>query len=308
MTTKNFFFALVVLILAIPTLNAQILNPKEIAKRKTENRANRKIDDAVEGGLDKLEGMFKNKNKEPQRTEADEATTDDQDMSAQIMARMLGREAKVAERYDFEGEMLIQMTTTEKSGKQTYAQKIRYHFPKTEDGAMGFEVVEAEAKEARGAYMVMDWQNGTMLTVLPEQKMITAIGINTDQIAEQVDEQIEKQETEGATANIKKTGRTKQILGYTCQEYTTEDDDSKGVMWMTEDIAFNPQRAMGAMGGKRKTSVRQHYPQNGMLMEATWTDKKSGDQTFWETQELDLKKTHNLITTDYQVIGMAGKK
>ncbi|MFV0605854.1 MAG: hypothetical protein ACK5NK_08455, partial [Niabella sp.] len=51
----------------VSSLNAQVINPKETAKRKVEDRTNRKADETIDKGLDKIEegigSIFKKKDK-----------------------------------------------------------------------------------------------------------------------------------------------------------------------------------------------------------------------------------------------------
>lgn len=62
--------------------NAQIADPKEVLKNKGTDRANSKIDQGVDAGMDKLEegigSLFKKKNKDAANKEADEAEAEDE--------------------------------------------------------------------------------------------------------------------------------------------------------------------------------------------------------------------------------------
>lgn len=59
--------------------NAQIINPKETAKRKAEDRTNRKADETIDKGLDKIEqgvgSIFKKKDKKKKDKNADTASS-----------------------------------------------------------------------------------------------------------------------------------------------------------------------------------------------------------------------------------------
>lgn len=58
--------------------NAQIINPKETAKRKAEDRTNRKADETIDKGLDKIEkgigSIFKKKDKKKKDNDTDNST------------------------------------------------------------------------------------------------------------------------------------------------------------------------------------------------------------------------------------------
>jgi len=62
------FWAIIFVALAS---NAQIIDPKETAKRKGSDRLNNKIDQGIDKGFDKVEGIFKKKNKKTNKNEQD---------------------------------------------------------------------------------------------------------------------------------------------------------------------------------------------------------------------------------------------
>jgi len=76
MKTKLTFIAFTLAI--VSSVNAQVINPKETAKRKVEDRTNRKTDETIDKGLDKLEkgigSIFKKKDKKKD----DKKTSDNQ--------------------------------------------------------------------------------------------------------------------------------------------------------------------------------------------------------------------------------------
>lgn len=75
---KNYYFLFVLFLLA-STAFAQIINPKETAKRKANDRVNNSIDRNIDKGLDKVEegigNIFKKKDKKAKKTEEEEETT-----------------------------------------------------------------------------------------------------------------------------------------------------------------------------------------------------------------------------------------
>lgn len=70
------FFSVCFLILG-QHVTAQIIDPKKSAERKTTDRANSKIDKGIDDGLDKLEGVFKKKDKKAKKGNAKSDSTND---------------------------------------------------------------------------------------------------------------------------------------------------------------------------------------------------------------------------------------
>ncbi len=70
-----------VYLLASFSLSAQIIDPKETAKRSAENRANNKVDQGINKGFDKIEEGIGNifKKKEKKKVEKNEETSDNQE-------------------------------------------------------------------------------------------------------------------------------------------------------------------------------------------------------------------------------------
>lgn len=71
------FIALCICLLTVLFAQAQIINPKETAKRKVEDRTNSRSDQGIDKGLDKVEeglkGIFKKKDKKKKKTQQTDA-------------------------------------------------------------------------------------------------------------------------------------------------------------------------------------------------------------------------------------------
>jgi len=67
----------------VSTLNAQVINPKETAKRKVEDRTNRKANETIDKGLDKIEkgieNIFKKKDKKEKDNNPQSGSTNNPD-------------------------------------------------------------------------------------------------------------------------------------------------------------------------------------------------------------------------------------
>ncbi len=280
----------------------QVRDPKETTKRKTENRADQKIDNAIDEGLNKLENVFGfGKKKKKKRKEAQEETA-----VPNLSGILGGGDTEVAESYDFKGHMNVKMTQVTKKAKKREQQTMRYLLPQGEESALGIELLET-GEEMEPAVVVMDWQAGTIITMLEEQKILTTISFDTEAMEETTAENFEDYDEQ--IEGLKKTGNTKTILGYTCHEYAVDNEETSGTIWITDEIeGMDASKLVGGMGMamKQKNKLPENYP-TGMFLEGHWTDKKSGDESHWETTELDLDANHSLNTAGYQVLNIGGR-
>ncbi|HRD57046.1 MAG TPA: hypothetical protein PK504_03305, partial [Ferruginibacter sp.] len=82
---------------------SQILNVKEAAKRKTENKVNNKTDEGIEKGLNKVEegigNLFKKKKKKTQAEESESSTTGSSDKKVEQSATSVT--LKAYSKFDF---------------------------------------------------------------------------------------------------------------------------------------------------------------------------------------------------------------
>ncbi|TJZ61484.1 OmpA family protein [Sphingobacterium olei] len=102
MKTRLIFIAFTLAI--VSSVNAQVINPKETAKRKVEDRTNRKADDTIDKGLDKLEegigNIFKKKDKK-QKDEKSNTSTNSAN-SGNVSDSESSSSARSNSKFDFE--------------------------------------------------------------------------------------------------------------------------------------------------------------------------------------------------------------
>lgn len=78
-----------------------------------------------------------------------------------------------------------------------------------------------------------------------------------------------------SNATITKTGNTKKILGYTCEEYLIQDEKHKSNVWITTEIKLDYTKIAKAVGGQKGSATgSSEMDGKGMMMEMTSYDKK----------------------------------
>lgn len=116
----------------------------------------------------------------------------------------------------------------------------------------------------------------------------------------------------GGTVTIRKTGGTKTICGYRCDEYEVTEEEGKLVstVWATDDLRFPGSRKMM---GKQQGMPRGygHGEIKGVIM-ASETYEKGKLTTKSEVTKVDLNATHSIsvagVTLMQMDIGRWGQK
>jgi hypothetical protein len=102
---------------------------------------------------------------------------------------------------------------------------------------------------------------------------------NTDKIPEDVGE-------------FDKTGKTKTILGYHCEEYIYQNDDGKASLWITKKFPIQTQYA--PLLGMTESTIK-----NGFVMELTYTSK-SGENGNVKVVKIEKDKKVTIKTNNYK--------
>ena len=90
-----------------------------------------------------------------------------------------------------------------------------------------------------------------------------------------------------------KIDKQKKILKYMCQGYEMETEEYKSIFYVTDRLPFNWTDSFGGFAQNISGNLykdHEEYDVNGMLMEGTTVDKKSGAESLWEVTKISDKQ------------------
>jgi hypothetical protein len=158
--------------------------------------------------------------------------------------------------------------------------------------------------------MIFDTKNSAMLILTNSdgEKTGFATTIDPETMAEEAEAYEEEDSgVDSDPFNYKKTGKTKNILGYSCDEYLMEDEATEVRMWVSEKLGkemrkewLNNKQTFGAM-------FSSAYALNGMVMEYDFLDKEDGDKMVMQVTKIDLNQSHTVSTEGYTILSMKQK-
>ena len=240
------------------------------------------------------EAMRKKEKENGEKSTDNPATTEEDDASASgLMSAILNAEEAVVESqytFDATAEILIVDHSKRKAEEQT----LLYRFA---ENAMLTNIPEAE-----GAY-IFDFKNNSAVIINEKEKTASTMSMTWMQ------KMMSKNTNAGLDINedyqFTKTGRTKEVNGYTCDEYFFEDESKKETMevWVTPDIDFDMETFSDNLSGFVGVNFGQmNNMGNGYMMEAT-TYKKGEKETFYQVQRFD-KEQSTVELGNYEVQDM----
>ncbi|MBN7813580.1 DUF4412 domain-containing protein [Algoriphagus sp. H41] len=214
--------------------------------------------------------------------------------------------------YSFTGYMVMEVTATDKKGKSEEPVRMQYLLSSgTEFMGMSFSDPKQPSTTTT---TIMDTKNQAMVMLLEDKgnKSSMAMKLNYDKLQGMVDEEAEEQ-LEQPDYEITKTGNTKTILGYTCEEYLVKTEDGDGQYWVTEEpiegfSMFSPQSnpMVSDKTIERYSSMFSNAPK-GSFMEMVFTDK-DGAVTDMKVVELETDSPRKFQMSDYPNMMSGGGK
>ncbi len=314
------FSLLMVLIATSLTMNthAQVENylkkkmnqASKRAQQKADERLTREMNEAVDKQVDKaFDAALEGEEEKPDSVPPASEGSADYDARSAAMLKAMGISmdaANVKESYSYTGD--IRMVVQTWDGKGNTDGPINYTTYMNEDHS-GF-AMEFNQEEAHST-IIFDYLEGSMiiLTENDGQKtgMVTQYQAMVDTLSNYNDDMTEE-ETEmpdyaAYNDNLKKTGRTKTIAGYRCDEYVYEDEESHTSLWMTDDL---PADLWANMLNSNYIAAANVGYYGGFVMEMEQTQKSDNSRTTMEVLDVNPNKPSSVSTSGYQIMSLGG--
>ena len=300
------------LMLFIQPANAQLLKrlkekAQEKMEQKAEERAEKKMDEKIDEGLDKVEESLENENNTEENSESDREARMQQRMSGLMKGMgMSGEPVPVADNYNFDYKIQMHIESYDKKGKQESTGEFITHL-NPDNNSMAYEFVSGDMAQNGQGMFIIDADNGAMIILNDDEKsgIVYGIGSFMQSLGETyVDEELEDSpETYLSNPNVKKTGKTKTIAGYKCEEYeyTDEENKTKSNIWITKDLKMNTQDFFSTLF---KTNLYSHGMGWGYMMEATTQNLENDEKTIMQVTDVDDNSNAAFSLSNYQVTNL----
>lgn len=314
---KTYFFICLLLVGFSLQASAQsdpVERTKERAKNKTNNRIDNKVDQKIDEGLDAIEGLFKRKKKKSKKEDNNENTEENQNEETQnntdqeasnVLGNIFGGKAEVRPVYNFDGNFVMRMEGYKSNGKKESDSYTRY-FNAKEPDVMALQMMKTEKNGTMGQAMgmsIFDAKNQTVVSITDDKQAFAMKMPNLEDFNNAQEQ--ETNQTPNTDMKITRTGKTKNILGYTCYETIMENKDMKAIAWTTKDVPLSQFKAFAGLMAQKKDAQQKMYALPlEFLMEMESTDKKTGEKMKMTVVELNLNTKTTLTMSDYKMMTM----
>jgi len=298
-------------------LNAGARTANKEVDNKIDSAATKETEKRISLEKEKAEERAKNDSinnaGQPSKAEGDKASSGSQSSGGINLGKLMGNKVtlKYNEDYSFNSRIYMVIETYDKKDPMTMDFYMYYSSTSPSVGVETKSVsTKDEGKASVLATIVMDGENKSsiMLTDINGMKMgmISAIPDSTSQNTNG------KNGKKTPPPTFTKTGNTRVIAGYKCDEYTyVNNDDSKttGKIWFTKDAKLKIEK-----NGWRNTSMSSYYGNpafnNGIILASENYDDKGKMTMKSETKEINENFPHSISIKGYTLrqINMGGEK
>ncbi len=273
---------------------------------------NRQIDHKIDSAIDK--------SAQDKAKEKEQADQNQSDKTANSGTKGTGRglfggkiDIKYNDEYKFTGRIYMQMEAYDKNdvSKSDY---YTYFNSNTLNAGIEVKIVDAkEGDKALPTVFLFDNDNRCFMMLMQGTDSKTGI-ISTIPDDSTLKAQVKNQRTpEEKPATITKTGNTKMIAGYKCDEYKVVEEGKDGYanVWMTKDVKI---KADKKYWGKAGMPTYYNYPgfEGAMMLAMESFDKSNKPEMKMETKEINDNFSYSVSTVGYTFMkmnfGQAGKK
>lgn len=299
------------LLFSTNVLFGQIMDRTEQkAINKTNQRIDNKIDTGLDRGLDAVEGIFKKKKSNDKKTNDTDTNSQSQNSAnssdAQSSIDKFSGTANVEDSYDFDHNMLLNIDTYDKKGKQQEPMNLRMYFADDKPN-FGMQVEMEGSKN----FIIYDMKSYQIVSLIDNngQKMGVAMKLDPEKMEEKIDKSSNK---DNAEYKFVKTGNSKVISGYNCDEYEMESTESDPEwdqsFWVTDEMDANWMENMARMAASNKMMAQKFeipkgYPE-GTIIQIISESTKNKEKSIMTVKEYNKNQKKSFSTTGYQFMTM----
>lgn len=207
--------------------------------------------------------------------------------------------------YSFDTMVIYEMTISNDSQESSVV-NYEMWFPR-KGVYMATKVDNIEGKDNRdmpsSILSILDDKNQAMIILMEAQKMAQIISMN--KMKEIAEEENEIESIDSEFKAIEKTGNTKKILGYTCQEFIAQNETSQIIFWITEELSLFQKNMFFNISQSLGGNTFENIPESakGFMMEMHFEDQSTNEKGVMKVKDIQ-KTTKNILMSDYQVMNL----
>lgn len=276
-------------------------------EQKAEDKVDEKIDGALDKGEDAVEGSVKrDKSSDSSDAEEEEASAG---LAGLLGAVSMGVDVDIQSAYQLNYVMNVKVESI--SEKETNGMTYEIGANTTDKSFSYMKSLTATSKGktddmSKLGFTIFEYDQSAMVMFMDEQQMYMATKFDGEAIEAYAESQ-QEETPDYSSFDLVKTGATKTVAGFKCEEYTMSTDDHDISYWLSEDAdlaGFNP---FVAMNLSSQDNAYEGFMPKGSVLEMEMKNKKVENKKDphtmkWIVTAID-SSTRTISTSGYKSMG-----
>ena len=175
--------------------------------------------------------------------------------------------------------------------------------------SLAYEVVSNDIGDTEQGLFIIDSENKAIILLNDKDGEKTGIVYGMGTFFEDLGELEETEETSDeeipynvfTSPYVTKTGKTKNIAGYKCEQYFYNTDETESEFWITDALKTSSRDFFRSLF---KTSAYTNGMGRGYVMESHTKDRVSGDKSIMKVTKVDKNSAKNFDLSAYQITNL----
>ena len=307
---KHTLTGLILFVFIAFSANSQIVIPDKLIKKSKEavneystKEAQKKVDKEIEKSFGHIEKKYSKKAKKDSDIEE---MNYNEILNKYIQNGISSEPVKYEDKYIFTSSVSMEFKNITKNGKEEdKGNMVSFFNPDEEYTAFEFmNMNDKSSRDEETGIFILDYKNKATIVLSPDDEGSgIAYGMDNDLSDETINNALENntagtENTQGENPLLKKTGKTKTISGYKCEEYKYDDKDISARLWITKDLEWDNH---GLLQKAFSGSIYSNAVPNGFLMESETKDKTTGNKILFRVTEINKSTTTTFNMADYNI-------
>ena len=153
-------------------------------------------------------------------------------------------------------------------------------------------------------FTVLDENHKAMIVFMEEQKLAQLLSMDT--LKELSELENESDEIDTDYSELKKSGKTKKILGYDCEEFISENSQNKFSMWVTQALDLYQKNMFFSLNESLGGNTFNHIPDEakGFMMEMHYENLVNGEKSKMTVTKIN-KQVKSIEPSQYQFMNLS---
>ena len=301
-----FLFTLILFIAQAATGQSFLDRVKKKANQKIEERLEKKLDKTMDKQLDKLENSIDSLGNGGATSDTPEQREHMLQKRMSTMMKgmgMTGEPVPVEDSYTFTELVQMHLEMYDNSEQKTsHGEFITHLNPNSQ--SLAYEVVSNDIGDTEQGLFIIDSKNKAIILLNDRDREKTGIVYGMGTFFEDLGEPEGEEEIPDnvfASPYLTKTGKTKNIAGYKCEQYLYNTDETESEFWITDALKTGSHDFFRSLF---KTSAYTNGMGRGYVMESHTKDKVSGDKSTMKVTKVDKNSVKNFNLSAYQITNL----